>query len=936
MAWPSVVSAIFLLLHAFSATAQIPVGFISLDCGGKHASIDRNGLQWIPDDSFISGGFVASISVTGETRKHYQTVRYFPADERKYCYTLHVKERTRYLVRATFLYGNFDKSSTYPTFDISLGATYWSTVAISDIDIPKIKELILLAQSSSISVCLSNASTGTPFISTLELRQFNGSMYYTDFETQFFLHVSARINFGASNNDSIRYPDDPYDRIWESDADKRANFLVDVASGTTKIQTNRSIDTARDEYPPEKVMQTAVVGERGLLSYRTDLDGFPGYGWAFSYFAEIEDLGPREARKFKLNLPNVPDYNNLTINVQENAQGSYKLYEPGYANVSLPFVVSFAFVKKRDSSRGPILNALEVNKYVTINFGTQDAAALSSLIALYPSADWALEGGDPCLPVPWTWVRCSSDGQPRVTAILLSGKNLSGQIPLEILNLTALTDLLLDHNSLNGPIPDFSALIKLQRLHLEDNQLKGSLPVSLADLPDLKELYVQNNSLSGSVSHQILDKSLILNYSGNANLIIKGSGRNHVAIIASTIGAFSLLSAVAITVFYVCFWRHSTKEATEKSDTMEIQTATSHISVSEESEDVLKDITIEMTHCFTLAELEVATEGFKKKIGSGGFGPVYYGTTKDGKEVAVKVLSSDSQQGKREFLNEVALMSRIHHRNLVALLGYCQDQGKNILVYEYMHNGTLREHLHGSVSREHPLDWISRLELAEDAAKGIEYLHTGCNPSIIHRDLKSSNILLDNEMRAKVSDFGLSRLAANGTSHISSIVRGTVGYLDPEYYVSQQLTEKSDVYSFGVVLLEMLSGQEAISNESFGVEFRNIVQWARFHIDKGDIQRLIDPALGTNFNIQSVWKIAEKAMLCVQPYGKLRPTMSDVVKEIQEAINIEKEPESSDEEHFDMMSRHSRHSSLISNTLDSIVSDPSLSLDDSIILPSAR
>ncbi|KAH9331554.1 hypothetical protein KI387_003662, partial [Taxus chinensis] len=699
---------------------------------------------------------------------------------------------------------------------------------------------------------------------------------------------------------------------------KRANFLVGVASGTSIIDTKRHIDTAKDEYPPEKVMQTAVVGERGLLSYRTNLDGFPGYGWAFSYFAEIQDLGPRESRKFRLNLPNVPDYNNLTINVQENAQASYKLYEPGYTNVSLPFVLSFSFLKTRDSSRGPILNALEFMMLLGFVFA---AASLSRLIALHPSADWALEGGDPCLPVPWTWVQCSSDVQLRVTAILLSGKNLTGHIPVEILELTALTDLWLDHNSLNGPIPDFSALIKLERLHLEYNQLSGSLPVSFAYLLYLKELYVQNNLLSGSVSRQILDKGLILNYSGNVIHSIEGSRRNHVALIAgTTIGAFLLL-AVAVTGFYACFWRHSIKEAGEKNP-VEVQTPF-HISISEERDVVLNDITIEVSRCFTLAELEDATEGFQKKIGSGGFGPVYYGTTKDGKEVAVKVLSSDSQQGKREFLNEVALMSRIHHRNLVALLGYCQDQGKTILVYEYMHNGTLREHLHGPASRENHLDWISRLELAKDAAKGVEYLHVGCNPSIIHRDLKSSNILLDKEMRAKVSDFGLSRLAANGTTHVSSIVRGTVGYLDPEYYISQQLTEKSDVYSFGVVLLEMISGREAISNESFGVEFRNIVQWARFHIEKGDIRSIIDPALGTNFNIQCVWKIAEKAMLCVQPYGKLRPTMSDVVKEIQEAIDIEKESESSSEELFDMMSRHSRHSSFISNTLDSTFSDPS-------------
>ncbi|KAL7220377.1 hypothetical protein ACSBR2_013291 [Camellia fascicularis] len=211
----------------------------------------------------------------------------------------------------------------------------------------------------------------------------------------------------------------------------------------------------------------------------------------------------------------------------------------------------------------------------------------------------------------------------------------------------------------------------------------------------------------------------------------------------------------------------------------------------------------EAAHCFALSELEDATKKFEKKVGSGGFGVVYYGKLKDGNEIAVKVLTSNSYQGKREFSNEVTLLSRIHHRNL---------------------NGTLKEHLYGPRTHEQSISWIKHLEIAEDAAKGIEYLHTGCVPSIIHRDLKTSNILLDKNMRAKVSDFGLSKLAVEGASHVSSIVRGTVGYLDPEYYISQQLTDKSDVYSFGVILLELISGQEAISNESFGVNCRNIVQ----------------------------------------------------------------------------------------------------------------
>ncbi|KAF3786778.1 putative LRR receptor-like serine/threonine-protein kinase, partial [Nymphaea thermarum] len=334
---------------------------------------------------------------------------------------------------------------------------------------------------------------------------------------------------------------------------------------------------------------------------------------------------------------------------------------------------------------------------------------------------------------------------------------------------------------------------------------------------------------------------------------------------------------------------------------------------SKKAVSMFSDAATEGSHCFTLAEIETATGMFVKKVGSGGFGSVFYGKLNDSKEIAVKVLSANSYQGKREFLNEVSQLSRIHHRNLVAFVGYCQEEGKSILVYEFMHNGTLKEHLYGSLTQEKSINWIKRLEIAEDAAKGIEYLHTGCVPTIIHRDLKTSNILLDKNMRAKVSDFGLSKVAKDRSSHVSSMVRRTFGYLDPEYHLSQQLTAKSDVYSFGVIMLELISGQEAILKDSFGANFRHIVPWvstkaffslqAKLHVESGDIQQIIDPSLRGEFDIQSVWKISEKAMMCVKPHGKFRPTISEVLKEIQEAISIEREGSGSGrKDDFEMLS----------------------------------
>ncbi|KAL5204084.1 hypothetical protein ABZP36_008955 [Zizania latifolia] len=867
-----------LLLFSLSTHAQ--PGFISLDCGGEDDYTDDIGIQWTSDAKFVSaGGQTAKLLVQNDLHKQYTSIRYFPADSTKYCYTMNVRNRTRYLVRATFLYGNFDNSNVYPKFDLSIGATSWTTVVIDDATTPVVEEAIILAAAPTLSVCLSNASTGQPFISTLELRQFNGSLYYTTDEKQFFLRLSARINFGAESNASVRYPDDPFDRIWESDLVRRANYLVDVAPGTERISTTKPIFVSINEEPPEKVMQTAVVGKNGSLTYRIDLEDFPGNAWAVSYFAEIEDLAPNETRKFKLVIPGKPEFSKPTVDVEENAQGKYRLYEPGYTNVPLPFVFSFEFKKTNDSSEGPILNAMEIYKYVQITMGSQDANTMASLASRYPQASWAQEGGDPCLPASWSWVQCSSETAPRIFSITLTGKNITGSIPVELMELSGLVELWLDGNSFSGQIPDFTGCHDLQYIHLENNQLTGALPPSLGDLPNLKELYIQNNKLSGEVPQALFKKNIIFNFSGNSDLHMGHSttGRTIVIIVCSVVGAILVLVAAIGCYLFTC------KRKKKPSDETVVIAAP-----AKKLGSYFSEVATESAHRFALSEIEDATDKFDRRIGSGGFGIVYYGKLTDGREIAVKLLTNDSYQGIREFLNEVTLLSRIHHRNLVTFLGYSQQDGKNILVYEFMHNGTLKEHLRGGPADVKITSWVKRLEIAEDAAKGIEYLHTGCSPTIIHRDLKSSNILLDKNMRAKVADFGLSKPAADG-SHVSSIVRGTVGYLDPEYYISQQLTEKSDLYSFGVILLELISGHEPISNDSFGLHCRNIVAWARSHVESGDINAIVDESLDAGYDVQSVWKIAEVAIACVKPKGMLRPSISEVLKEIQDAIAIERQ-----------------------------------------------
>ncbi|KAG5090253.1 hypothetical protein AAZX31_18G010800 [Glycine max] len=875
-----------LLLLTSYAVCQLEE-FISIDCGGTNNYTDKStGLAWISDYGIMKHGKPVEVQNPSGNKVQYQRRREFPIDSRKYCYTLGTEERRRHLVRATFQYGSLDDGDTYPQFQLYLDATKWATVSIYDASRIYVKEMIFRAPSNSIDVCMCCATTGSPFISTLELRPLNLSMYATDFEGSFFLKVAARINFGAPSEDVVRYPDDPYDRIWESDLIKRQNYLVGVAPGTERINTTKKIEIETREYPPVKVMQTAVVGTKGILSYRLNLEDFPGNARAYAYFAEIEDLPKNETRKFKLEQPYIADYSNAVVNIAENANGSYTLYEPSYMNVSLEFVLSFSFVKTRDSTQGPLLNAMEISKYVSIASKTdrQDSNFVNAFRFL--SAESVLKNeGDPCVPTPWEWVNCSTTTPPRITKINLSRRNMKGEIPRELNNMEALTELWLDGNMLTGQLPDMRNLINLKIVHLENNKLSGPLPSYLGSLPSLQALFIQNNSFSGVIPSGLLSGKIIFNFDDNPELH-KGNKKHFQLMLGISIGVLAVLLILFLTSL-VLLLNLRRKTSRQKCDEKGISGRSSTKPLTGYSFGRNGNIMDEGTaYYITLSELKEATNNFSKNIGKGSFGSVYYGKMKDGKEVAVKTMTDPSSYGNQQFVNEVALLSRIHHRNLVPLIGYCEEEYQHILVYEYMHNGTLREYIH-ECSSQKQLDWLARLRIAEDASKGLEYLHTGCNPSIIHRDVKTSNILLDINMRAKVSDFGLSRLAEEDLTHISSVARGTVGYLDPEYYANQQLTEKSDVYSFGVVLLELISGKKPVSSEDYGPEM-NIVHWARSLIRKGDVISIMDPSLVGNVKTESVWRVAEIAIQCVEQHGACRPRMQEVILAIQDASNIEK------------------------------------------------
>ncbi|KAA8527287.1 hypothetical protein F0562_034616 [Nyssa sinensis] len=296
---------------------------------------------------------------------------------------------------------------------------------------------------------------------------------------------------------------------------------------------------------------------------------------------------------------------------------------------------------------------------------------------------------------------------------------------------------------------------------------------------------------------------------------------------------------------------------------------------------------IRRAQMFTYEELERATGGFRdeSQVGKGSFSCVFKGVLKDGTVVAVKraIMSLDMKKNSKEFHTELDLLSRLNHAHLLNLLGYCEEGGERLLVYEFMDNGSLHQHLHGkNKALKEQLDWVRRVTIAVQAARGIEYLHGYACPPVIHRDIKSSNILIDEEHNARVADFGLSLLGpANSSSPLAELPAGTLGYLDPEYYRLHYLTTKSDVYSFGVLLLEILSGRKAIDMQ---FEEGNIVEWAVPLIKAGDMQAILDPVLKAPSDLEALKRIANVACKCVRMRGKERPSMDKVTTALERAL----------------------------------------------------
>ncbi|CAM6050247.1 unnamed protein product [Sphagnum compactum] len=464
--------------------------------------------------------------------------------------------------------------------------------------------------------------------------------------------------------------------------------------------------------------------------------------------------------------------------------------------------------------------------------------------------------------------------------MVLSHNSLTGKIPSTICDIASLTKLNLSGNMLSGSIPNtLGNLTGLSRLDVSNNQLSGGLPSSLATLEYLTFLNMSYNDLEGQIpstgmcaklgaSSFIADPGLCGGILGTectsnymtmtpTNLLSTG------AILGITIGCtIAFLSLLFVVLSSTCLTMAKSKEPLS-------------INVAMFEQPLLR---------LTLADILLATNNFCKTniIGDGGFGTVYKAILPDGKTVAIKKLGAARTQGNREFLAEMETLGKVKHRNLVPLLGYCSFGEEKLLVYEYMVNGSLDLWLRNRADAVEVLDWNKRFKIAMGSARGLNFLHHGFIPHIIHRDVKTSNILLDADFEPRVADFGLARLISAYETHVSTDIAGTFGYIPPEYGQSWRSTTRGDVYSYGVILLELLTGKEPTGVEFKEMEGGNLVGWVRQMIKQGAAQDVLDPTVSIGSCKMSMLKVLHIANLCTAEDPLMRPTMLQVVKYLKD------------------------------------------------------
>ncbi|KAL5195124.1 LRR receptor-like serine/threonine-protein kinase ERL1 [Glycine soja] len=488
----------------------------------------------------------------------------------------------------------------------------------------------------------------------------------------------------------------------------------------------------------------------------------------------------------------------------------------------------------------------------------------------------------------------------------LSSNNFSGNVPASVGFLEHLLTLNLSHNHLDGPLPaEFGNLRSIQILDLSFNNLSGIIPPEIGQLQNLMSLIMNNNDLHGKIPDQLTNcfslTSLNLSYNNLSGVIpsMKNFSRfsadryckqalcflgnsllcgdwlgsiccpyvpksreifSRVAVVCLTLGIMILLAMVI-----VAFYRSSQSKRLRKGSS---RTGQGMLNGPPKLVILHMDMAIH-----TLDDIMRCTENLNEKyiIGYGASSTVYKCVLKNSRPIAIKRLYNQQAHNLREFETELETVGSIRHRNLVTLHGYALTPYGNLLFYDYMANGSLWDLLHGPLKVK--LDWETRLRIAVGAAEGLAYLHHDCNPRIVHRDIKSSNILLDETFEAHLSDFGTAKCISTTRTHASTYVLGTIGYIDPEYARTSRLNEKSDVYSFGIVLLELLTGKKAVDNES------NLHQLILSKADSNTVMEAVDPEVSiTCIDLAHVKKTFQLALLCTKKNPSERPTMHEVAR----------------------------------------------------------
>ncbi|XP_042441494.1 receptor-like protein kinase HERK 1 isoform X1 [Zingiber officinale] len=409
------------------------------------------------------------------------------------------------------------------------------------------------------------------------------------------------------------------------------------------------------------------------------------------------------------------------------------------------------------------------------------------------------------------------------------------------------------------------------------------------DASEKLDISIGPSVLNGVLPDGILNglEIMKINGSGGSPVTPPGSKKNLVIIVAPIFGIIAVTIVVALCL--ILRKRKLTKQYSKSWVPFSIDGFTSHSTGSRTSNGTAFTLGLNGNFGYRLsfAILQKATNNFDENwvIGVGGFGKVYKGVLSDDTKVAVKRGNPKSQQGINEFHTEIELLSCLRHRHLVSLIGYCDEKNEMILVYEYMEKGTLKSHLYGSDMPS--LRWQQRLEICIGAARGLHYLHTGQAKAIIHRDVKSANILLDETLSAKVADFGLSKTGPElDQTHVSTAVKGSFGYLDPEYFRRQQLTEKSDVYSFGVVLLEVLCARPVI-DPTLPREMVNLADWGMKWQTRGELEHIVDSRIIGSIRPESLKKFGVTIEKCLADSGIERPSMGDVLWNLEYALQLQ-------------------------------------------------